>query len=266
MPIFPTVPLVMIGHRGAAGHLPENTMASFEKAIEMGVHGLELDVQLSADGIPVVIHDPTLDRTTNASGPVGAHTLASLRRLDAGHRFESGGAFPFRDQGHRISTLSEVLDVFRDIPITIELKGESGPNLAHATADVIADLGAHDRVIVGSFETSLLNIIRRRLPGVLTNFGNTEVRNLFLLHKVGLHRLGPTPGDVMMIPRRYRDHELATVRFRKATRDLGLEMHIWTVNEPSEMHRMIDLGVDGILTDYPDRLLAIVSARFGDIS
>lgn len=260
MPIFPDVPLTVIGHRGAAGHVPENTLQSFERAIEMGVHALEFDVQLSADGVPMVIHDPTLDRTTDGTGPVAAYSAEGLRQFDAGYGFQTGdGDFPFRSGGLRISTLADVIDAFPDTPVVIEMKSDGGADLAHATARVIRDHHAEDRVIVGSFESSLLNIVRKRLPRVRTNFGNTEVRNLFVLHLLRLHRLAPRPGDVLMLPRRYKRHELATPGFRRATRDVGLQMHIWTVNEPDEMRFMIDLGVDGILTDYPDRLFSILN-------
>jgi glycerophosphoryl diester phosphodiesterase len=256
MPIFPPLPVVAIGHRGAAGHRPENTMESFELALTMGVHGLEYDVQLSQDGIPVVIHDPTLDRTTDGSGHVNAFSVEQLKGLDAGFRF-SGPAddFPFRDRGIRISTLAEVLDAFPNVPAVIEMKADAGPAIAHATARVIADLRTQDRVIVGSFETELLRIIRRRTPRVRTNFGNSEVRNLFVLHHLKLHRLVPLHGDVLMLPPRYERHHLTTPSFRKATRSLNLQMHVWTVNDPLEMRQLIDLGVDGILTDYPDRLI-----------
>jgi glycerophosphoryl diester phosphodiesterase len=232
-------------------------------ALQMGADGLELDVHLSADGVPVVIHDPTLDRTTNASGTVSAWTVQELRRdVDPGFRFHApDGSFPYRDSGIKISTLAEVLDAFPDTPFVIEMKEDSGPPLAHATSRVVQDLRAVDRVIIGSFDSHLLRIVRQQSPRILTNFGNSEVRSLFLLHHLRLHRLSPLPGDVLMLPQRFRNHHLTTRRFRKASRQLGLQMHIWTVNDENEMRALIDLGVDGILSDYPDRLLRVLGRR-----
>lgn len=249
----------IVGHRGASGLAPENTLASFDLAREQGAEAFELDVRLSGDGIAVVCHDPTVDRTTASTGPVGARTAAALAALDAGARFttDAGGTFPFRDRQVGIPTFAQVLDRYRDIPLLVELKEvAAGP----AVQSDIRRAGAEGRVVVASFLDAAL------VPFRATPFlAGASRRDIVAL--VGRSYLGWPRTDravLYAVPVRYKDRiPVPTRRFVAAARRLGRPVHVWTVDEPAVADRLWELGAAGMITNYPARLLQARNRRFG---
>src|SRR6056297_2816320 len=161
----------VIAHAGAQGHAPPNTMPAFELALELGADTLEMDLQLTADGEVVTIHDGTVDRTTDGSGAVADLTLAQLQSLDAGATWtDDQGDTPYAGQGVRHATLREVLDAFPDTPLAIELKTDGGEAIAQPVIDLLVEYGRDDgSVIVASFREEYLREVRAQLPGVPTN-------------------------------------------------------------------------------------------------
>ena len=173
-----THPLIF-AHRGGAKLAPENTMVAFERGLAAGADGLELDVHLSRDGLPVVIHDLTLERTTNGRGPVASLTAAELAALDAGATFGEAAGFPFREHGHGIPTLEAVLTRFQTFVI-IEMKYGSAA-LARAVVEVVRRLGAQTRVCLGSFQQVALDTARTLAPEIATSASEPEAR--WTLHR-----------------------------------------------------------------------------------
>ncbi|MDZ7704897.1 MAG: glycerophosphodiester phosphodiesterase [Trueperaceae bacterium] len=260
--LFAGEPVAVVAHRGGAGVAPENTMLAFERAVALGVDGLELDLHLSADGHIVVIHDPTVDRTTDGTGRVSDLTLAELQTLDAGYAFAAAdGTFPYRGQGLTIPTLDEVLSAFPNLPVNMEIKPDTDGRLVPALAELLQDHDALDRVVVTSFDGALLRDFRDRLPGVATNLGADELRVFYVLQRLKLHGWYRPPGEMLMIPEVYGDLRLVTPGLLDAASSLGLSVHVWTVNEPDDMRRLMAMDIDGIITDYPGRLQDVIASE-----
>lgn len=251
---------LLVGHRGAAGLAPENTMPSFGEAVERWrVDMIELDVHASADGECVVIHDPTLERTTNGTGRVADRTLAELRQLDFGYNFtDARGEHPFRGQGITISTLAEVLEAFPDTRFTVEVKAGAAQapmfeTLRHLRAEnrvVIAGMEARDRTLFSGF--------------VGVRSGSTRNGRVFyFLHRLFLAPLWRPTCEVFQVPEHYGRLRVATPRFVRDAARHGVPVHVWTVNDPAEMDRLLRWGVDGIITDRPDLAVRVFAERVG---
>lgn len=258
-PLFDRDGVFAIAHRGGAGLWPENTLYAFRQAAALGVDVLEMDVQVTKDGEIVVLHDSTVDRTTNGTGAVGDLTLAELRQLDAGYTWtaDDGQSFPYRGRGLTVPTLAEVFTALPNVPMNIEIK-PSGPAFAGRLAQLIRDHGMAGRVLIASFDRDVMREFRRLCPEAATAATEAEVRTLYTL---GLLRLGRTyrpPAQAVQVPEYHGARRVVTPRFIATVRERNMEVHVWTVNETSDMHRMLTLGVDGIVTDYPDRLLALL--------
>lgn len=252
-------PVTIIAHRGASGHAPENTLAAFQRAVEMGADIVELDLQLTADGRLVVLHDDTVDRTTNGRGSVLDLSLAEIKALDAGYGFAvAAGEFPFRGAGLTVPTLEEVLEAFPTAALNLEMKAPAGPPIADALAAVLRRYRAEDRVLVASFNPEILRRFRELMPGVPTSLAENEARTFYLLHRVFLDRWYRSPGVALQVPEWSGAIHVVTPSFIAAARRLGLKVHVWTVNDPGDMRRLVDLGVDGIITAFPDRLAAVL--------
>lgn len=260
---------LLIGHRGAAGLAPENTLPSFRLAVEeWAVDMIELDVRLSADGVCVVIHDETVDRTTEGTGAVAALTAAELRALDAGHRFRDDAGEPsYRGRGARIPTLDEVLRAFPDTRFTVEIKtGE----VQEALAAVIRDHDAAGRVIVAGMEKEYQSRFREYAGA--RSAPTRDAVAFYVAHRLHLARLFPLGPDVFQVPELYpwdgKEEEgarrIVTPRFVEDAARKGVPVHVWTVNDEADMRRLLDWGVDGLITDRPDigaRVLADVAGR-----
>lgn len=251
-------PLV-IAHRGGEGLWPSNTLFAFQKAAELGVDMLEMDVHASADGVLVVRHDDTVDSTTNGVGEVKAKTLAELKALDAGYTWtdDNGQSFPFRGQGITIPTLEEVFAALPDMPMTLEIK-QADPPINQALCDLIRRYNKTDQVIVGSFHTDALNDFRRLCPEVATSGHEDDVRAFVYLSMAGLAGIHSPQAQALQVPRRFGNVEIVTARSVRAAHARGLNVQVWTVNEKSEMADLLEMGVDGIITDRPDYLLELL--------
>ncbi len=250
-------------HAHAGGdHLhPGNTMVAFAHAVALGVDVLELDTQITSDGAIVVIHDDTVDRTTDGRGPVVDFDLASLRRLDAGYRWRppggADGAFPFRGAGHGVPTLLEVLEAFPTVGVNIDMKS-SDPRVPAATCDVVRAAGREGTVMVASFVDANLRAFRELCPGVATSAGPGEVRTFFVLNLLGLGRWARPAADAFQVPVRQGSLEIVTPRMLRGLTERNVRLDVWTINDEAEMRRLLDLGVGGLITDRPDLALRLL--------
>ncbi|MCP4425486.1 MAG: glycerophosphodiester phosphodiesterase [Chloroflexi bacterium] len=259
---------VVLAHRGFRGQYPENTMPAFQKAADLGVHGLEMDIHRSRDGVLIVCHDATVDRTTDGSGLIKEMTLAELKRLDAGYRWTAddghladyGRPFPFRGRGITIPTLEEVFAAFPQFWINVDIK-QSSPGIVRPFADLIRQYEMTDKMMVGSFDAETVSQFRRECPEVATAASEAEARRLFILSRLGLSRLYRGAALALQLPEWSDRHHVVTRRFVQAAHQRGTAVHVWTVNEIGDMERLLAIGVDGLITDYPDRLLKLIKAK-----
>jgi glycerophosphoryl diester phosphodiesterase len=248
-------PLVY-AHRGGAALAPENTLAAFDAGLAAGADGIELDVRLSRDGVPVLMHDETLDRTTDASGPVEALTARELAGLDAGFRFEADGRHPFRGAGLGVPALATVLERYRNARLLVELKA-ADPRLARAVVDEIHAAGAADRVTIGSFHKGALAAVRDFDPALTTGADMDEVREA-LDASQGRDLPGRPVFDAYHVPEFYSEQRIVTPEFITRAHDAGAGVIVWIVNREEDMRRLIDWGADGLITDRPDLAAPLV--------
>jgi glycerophosphoryl diester phosphodiesterase len=253
---------LVYAHRGGAALRPENTIEAFDHGLRLGADGLELDVHLTRDGQIVVIHDDTLERTTDGRGAIVARTAEDLARVDAGYRFTNGNPedpWPFRGRGVRVPTLRDVLARYRDVPIIIELK-QNVPELAHRTIDLVRLADALDRVALGSFWGAVLRAARAYEPAVRTGASSNETRWALYRSWVGLP-LGRPRYREFQVPERSGHTTVVSPQFVRHAHRAGLPVKVWTVDDPADMRRLLAWGADAIITDRPDEAVAIVGAR-----
>lgn len=254
---------VNFAHRGASARAPENTLEAFRLAAEDGAGGLETDVHVTRDGHVVAIHDDAVDRTTDGSGRVSKMTLAELRNLDAGYRFtpDGGATLPYRGEGARVPLLAEVLGEFPDLAVNLDIKEEQ-PGVEEAVLRVIEEAGAEDRTLVVSEHTPVVGRFRRLSGGrVRTGASRGESRLFYYLIGLRLERLLRPPYDALQVPVRHGDRELVTPRFLEAAHGMGVRVDVWTIDEPAEMRRLLDLGVDVVMTNRPGVLAGVLRGR-----
>jgi glycerophosphoryl diester phosphodiesterase len=250
---------VAIAHRGGAKRRPENTLMAFSHALSLGVDAVECDVRLSRDGQPVVIHDETLDRTTNRSGAVAALTADELAQVDAGHHFGAAQGFPFRACGAGIPRLMDVLTLTGDLPVVVEIKGDDAAAVA-PVLDVIEAAGATDRVIVGGFSHAVLSAVRSRAPAIATSASQNEVISALRWSYVWLPPRRPA-FQLIQAPLQLRGRRVLTRSLVRVLRRAGLPVQAWIVDEPDDMHRLLDWGVTGLISDMPDRAVTVIRRR-----
>ncbi len=248
---------IAMAHRGSRVLWPENTMVAFQGAVDLGFRYLETDLHASADGVLVCFHDDTLQRTTDATGRLEHRTFAELRRIDAGFRHDPLGGFPFRARGVGIPSLEEVVLAFPDVQLTLDLK-QSG--IESLLAEFIDRFKLHDRVIVGSFKDRRIARFRR-LAGssVASSSGPWETRAIWAASRAG--RSLNIRADAMQVPVSYGRTTVVDARFVRAAHEVGKQVHVWTINEPDEMNRLLDMGVDALISDRPDVLKQVLIDR-----
>ena len=245
----------MFAHRGGSALGPENTLAAFDLGIRVGADGLELDVHLSADGVPVVHHDATLDRTTSASGPVVARTAADLARPDAGYRFVGRGDFPFRSQGVGIPLLSDVLRTYPDVPLIVEMKVDSR-DMGEAVAREVRAAGAADRVCVAGFGARSAAAARAALPEMACSASRPEARLAVYRALAGWPVRRARYGGYQ-VPERTGLVRVVSPRFVRYAHEADLRVQVWTVDDEADMRRLFSWGVDGLISDRPDLAVAV---------
>lgn len=229
---------------------PENTMFAFDGGLKAGAHQLETDLHLTADGHVVCLHDDTVDRTTDGSGPVWSYSLAELRRLDAGHKHRLGGGFPFRGKGLRVPTLGELLATFPDIGVIVDLKQDG---MEDPLSRLLDRLDAWGRVIVGSFsDNRLRRMVEASRGRVQVSGGPATVRKWWMASRLG--RPGPGGLVALQVPPGLRGLGIVDRRFVRTATDAGLQVHVWTVNQPVDVSSLWTLGVHGVITDRPDQV------------
>jgi glycerophosphoryl diester phosphodiesterase len=246
---------IVIGHRGAAAHFPENTAAGFDHAVSLGVDAIEFDLRVSKDGVVVVIHDPTVDRTTSGTGAVAELTLAELKSLDAGARFtRDGRTFPWRGRGLQILTFDELLDRYPAIPLLIEVKVASASEGARRA---IERHHSSERVLMDSMEFEALTPFRRNSVPTGACFDDV----LGLLPRAFVGGAAPElPYSALCIPPWYKGIPIPVRRLARLVRSRGVPTHVWTVNDPAAARSFWSSGINGIISDDPETMLAVRAA------
>ena len=250
-------------HRGASLRASENTLEAFRLAARSGAGGLELDVHMTSDGRIVVIHDDSVDRTTEGTGLVRRMTLHEVQSLDAGYRFtpDEGATYPYRGRGVRVPELREVLREFPDHKVNIDIKEEQ-PGVEAALLKTITDAGAGDRVLVVSEMPAVVERVRE-LSGnnISTGASRQEIRDFYRMSRLRLEFLLRPAYDALQVPVEYGGREVVTPRFIKAAHNRGVRVDVWTIDDPEEMRRLLNLGADVIMTNRPEVLEWVLGER-----
>ena len=263
--------VMSVAHAGGKFLRPENTVGAVEHAVEVGADAVEIDLHLSADDRIVVIHDETVDRTTDGEGRVNEMTVEKLKELDAGYAFpppltedfeehqETYDHVPdeddrFRGEGYEIPTFVEVLDAIpNEFPLVLDVKRESAP--PERLEELLREYDRIENTIIGSFDDTYLQEVRRELPEVRTGIGAGEGRQFMFTVRSSEHRYDP-PGEVLFPPR-----NMVRRSFVERAHRNGMEVIPWTVNGSDELERFVGMGVDGIITDDPVLLGRILGRR-----
>ena len=249
--------LEVIAHRGGAGEWPPETLFAFTEAVKIGVDVLEMDVYLTKDQHLVLMHDETVDGTTNGHGQIRKLTLAQLKKLDAGYRWtnDGGKTFPHRSKGITVPTLKEIFEAFPTMRMNIEMKSSS-VSPVKALSRLIDEHKMTNNVLVASFSDQFLEDFRKLSPDVATSMSTPELLH-FVLKKT-LPQTHTRQPDAVQLRDRITVVNLVSKTLVNKAHTLNLPVHAWTVNNVSDMKRVIALGVDGIITDYPTRLVKLV--------
>lgn len=257
-------PLVM-AHRGGADLAPENTLAAFRHAVNLDVDLIELDIHLTKDGHIVAIHDDTIDRTTDGTGRVNDLTLAEIQSYDASiHFVDPDGHNPYQEGDVTIPTLEAV---FQEMPLgmryTIEIKDTNDPELYEKIGKDLWELmdkyDVQDKVLIGSFDQNILDMMTEITDGeAIVSAGKQEVTKFVLLHKLRLHALYQTKVDSVEMPIKAAGINLVNKAVINKAQKRGMDVHYWTINDRETMEELINLGVDGIITNRPDLLIELI--------
>lgn len=250
---------IAFAHRGGLGQAPENTLPAFEAAVALGYRYVETDVHLTRDGVLVVFHDANLDRITDRTGAIAELDMADVEAADAGYAFspDGGRSFPFRGRGVRVPRLEDLLVRWPETRVNIDLKSDA---CVLPLVALIARLGAWNRVCLGSFSDRRLRRIRALSGGEgCTSMGPLAVRLAYAVAAFG--RMPRQGADCIQVPLRSGRIRIVTSRFLRAAHRVGLAVHVWTVNDEATMHELLDLGIDGIMTDDLHLLRRVFESR-----
>jgi glycerophosphoryl diester phosphodiesterase len=263
-------------HQGGACEAPSSTLYAMRRAVAAGAHALELDVHVTADRHLVVCHDDTVDRTTDGSGRIADMTLAELQGLDAAHWWVPGSvvdhtadaaAHPLRgrapaDPDLVVPTLRAVLEAFPRTYLNLDIK-EWAPAVEPydgLLADLLSEYGRGDDVLVGSFVDTAVASFSARAPHVGTIAGTAAMATFYFAVRQGADP-PPLPHQALQVPPTFEGLTVVDEALVEAAHTAGLAVHVWTIDEPDEMHRLLDLGVDGVMTDRPAVLAEVLAAR-----
>ena len=245
-----------VAHRGSRILWPENTMVAFEGAVALGFEWLETDLHMTADGVLVCVHDPTLDRTTDSTGPVSAITTDRLATIDAGYHHGPRDDHPYRGRGARIPRLEEVVTAYPDVRMIVDLKTDG---LVDELWRLVERHDLHDRIVVGSFSDRRLAAFRRRSGGSVAT--STGPGRSLAAYAGALAGRAPRLADAVQFPVSVGPLRPLSARTVASFHRAGYQAHVWTVNDADAMRRFYDLGVDAVITDRPDILREVLTER-----
>ena len=258
---------MILGHRGAAGCAPENTLLSFERCLDQGADAVESDVQITADGVPVLLHDSDVGRVTEGDGPVEAMTFSELAGLDAGHHFtidDRGATEPddsraFRGQGLRVPSLREAFERFPRARFNLEIKTRAHGAVARVV-ELVAQLDRAERTLLVAGDDETMRVLREELERQKVEAATSaSVAEVVAVVQSAVEGTSP-PSHIqaLQIPTAFGDRELVTPALLEHAKRHGIFVHVWTINDPKEATRLVELGVDGIVTDFPGRMAGVL--------
>lgn len=248
---------IRFAHRGSTILWPENTMTAFQGAVDLGYRYIETDVHVTRDSIIVTFHDDHLERVTNGAGLVKDWDWENLRTLDAAYHFNPDNDFPLRKKGIAIPSLEEVMTTFPDIMLNIDLKQ---PGIEQLVADFIRRHNFEERVLIASFHDKRVRRFRK-LTGNLVSTSSGVGETLAVWTRSRFKQRLKVPPNALQVPQRQGGITVVDHKLVNAAHAVGMHVHVWTINDPEEMHRLLDLGVDGIITDRPDLLNNVLAER-----
>lgn len=251
-------PLV-IAHQGGDGVWPGESMLAFQNAVDLGVDVLEMDLHITSDGVLVLMHDETVDRTTDGTGEIESMTLAEIKQLDAAYDWTSddGVTFPYRGQGIQVVTLEEVFTAFPEMRMTIEIK-KTNNSMAKPFCDLIREYGMQEKVLVASFHDERIKEFRAECPEVATSSAKDETTVFVLMTKAFLGGFYSPAFYSLQVPEESGGITVMTPAFVQAAHARNLAVEPWTINDAETMRKFIEWGVDGIITDRPDIMMEVL--------
>ncbi|MFO7539875.1 MAG: glycerophosphodiester phosphodiesterase [Chloroflexota bacterium] len=256
----------VLAHQGGEWLFPSNTLLAMEGARALGVDVLEMDIHATSDGVLILMHDDTVDRTTDGTGAIKEMTFAQLRQLDAGYYWtdDDGATYPYRGQGILVPSFEEILTTFPDMRLNVEIKQQE-PSIVVSTCQLIRQHGMAEKVLLASFHQVVMEEFRAACPEVATSMVAAEIRPFWILNTLFLGRLYQAPANAhaFQVPERSTlpvlgEVQVITPRFVRNAQRHNIEVHVWTINETAAMERLLATGVDGLITDRPDLMLALL--------
>lgn len=251
-------PLV-IAHQGGDGVWPGESMLAFQNAVDLGVDVLEMDLHITSDGVLVLMHDETVDRTTDGTGEIESMTLTEIKQLDAAYDWspDDGDTFPYRGQGIQVATLEEVFTAFPEMRMTIEIK-KTNSSMAKPFCDLIRAYDMQEKILVASFHDERLKEFRAECPEVATSSAKDETTIFVLMTKAFLGGFYSPAFYSLQVPEKSGGITVITPAFVKAAHARNLAVEPWTINDAETMRKFIEWGVDGIITDRPDIMMEVL--------
>lgn len=249
---------LVIAHQGGERLYPSNTLYAFDEAYKLGVDMFELDIHESKDGHLVVIHDDSVDRTTDGQGYIKEMDLAEIQALDAGYYWtEDGNSYPYRGQGIKIPSLAELFERYPTMPMVIDIK-QKEPEIEQQLCNLLRQYNKTEHTIIGSFHPTALQKFRSLCPETPTSMQPNEIRRMVIYSYLSLKGLFRPQARAAQVPTRSGAINIVHPGFIKLAKQRNIAVHAWTINDVQEMKDLIALGVDGIMTDRPDLLLEIL--------
>ena len=264
-PIFNRPRPVIIGHRGAAGSAPENSLASFQQALEEGAQILESDIHVTSDGFPILLHDSTVDRTTNGTGEAHQLSLSEIQALDASANFSAASGVQAQtsfESPVRIPTLREAFEAFPNAAFNLEIKGNSEA-LVKSVVSLAQEMKREDQTLLTAGEDKIQALLReeRARTGAESALGASLADILEVIRSAQEHRPPETDSMAIQVPSEFGGRPLITQELVDHCHQHQIEVHVWTINDAQEMRDLLDLGVDGLVTDVPARMAHLLAQR-----